>query len=73
MPRLPSISARECIIALEKTGFYVVRQRGSHLILRRDHPRTRVVVPNHKALKRGLLRGIIRQAGLTVEQFLELL
>lgn len=73
MAKLPVISARECISALEKAGFYVIRQRGSHIILRRDTPQARVVVPNHKELKTGMLRGIIRQAGMTVDEFVALL
>lgn len=73
--KLPVISGKECVRALEKAGFYVDRQRGSHIILRRDEPppaRT-VVVPDHKELDRGTLRSIIRQAGLTVDEFLALL
>jgi predicted RNA binding protein YcfA (HicA-like mRNA interferase family) len=71
--KLPVLSARECIVALEKVGFYVIRQRGSHITLRRDSPPGRVTVPNHKELRTGMLRAIIRQAGLTVEEFSELL
>ena len=73
MPKLPVLSARECIAALEKAGFHVIRQRGSHITLRRDNPSARVTVPNHKELKTGMLRSIIRQAGMTVDEFLELL
>ncbi len=73
MSRLPQVSARECIKALEKAGFYVARQRGSHIILRRDDPFARVSVPNHRVIKVGTLRGIIHDAGLSVEEFLELL
>lgn len=54
---------------LEKAGFYLKRQTGSHLILRRDKPFAQVVVPDHKALDRGTLRAIIRQAGLSIEEF----
>ncbi len=75
MPRLPLISGRECVKALEKIGFEVDRQRGSHIVLRRDEPepaRT-VVVANHKEIDRGTLKGIIEQAGLTTDEFLELL
>ncbi|RMD61293.1 type II toxin-antitoxin system HicA family toxin [Candidatus Parcubacteria bacterium] len=71
--KLPVISGRECIKALERAGFYVKRQRGSHVVLRRDNPFGQVVVPDHKALDRGTLRAIIRQAGLSVREFLELL
>jgi len=59
--------------ALEKTGFYFKRQRGSHIVLRRDDPFAQVVVPNHKELDRGTLRAIIRQADLSVDEFLSLL
>lgn len=73
MNKLPVISGRECIKALGKVGFYVKRQEGSHIILRKDKPFTQVVVPNHKELDRGTLRAIIRQAGLSVDKFTKLL
>ncbi len=73
MAKLPVISARECIAALEKAGFYVVRQRGSHITMRRDSPSARVTVPNQKELKKGMLRGLIQQAGMTVDEFVDLL
>ncbi len=72
MSRLPQISARECIRALEGAGFFVKRQVGSHIILRREEPFTQVTVPDHKELGRGTLRAIVRQAGLSVEEFLRL-
>ena len=49
------------------------RQEGSHVVLRRDDPFAQVVVPDHRALDRGTLRAIIRHAGLSVDQFLEVL
>jgi predicted RNA binding protein YcfA (HicA-like mRNA interferase family) len=58
---------------LNQAGFYLKRQRGSHIILRRDDPFAQLVVPDHKELDRGTLRAIIRQAGLSIEQFVELL
>jgi len=67
--KLPRLSGRECIAALAKAGYYEKRQRGSHVILRRDDPFAQVVVPDHKELDRGTLRAIIRQAGLTVDEF----
>lgn len=73
MSQLPQVSGRECVRALEQVGFYISRQRGSHIIMRRDEPPARVVVPNHKTVKRGTLRAIIRQADLTVEEFVDLL
>ena len=73
MSRLPGISGRECIRALAKIGFYTRRQTGSHIILRRDTPFAQLVVPDHRELDRGTLRAIIRQAGLSVAEFLRLL
>jgi predicted RNA binding protein YcfA (HicA-like mRNA interferase family) len=74
--RLPSLRAREVIRALERTGFVVSRTSGSHcrLIHAADPART-VTVPLHnsKDLKRGTLRSIFAQAGLTVSEFLDLL
>jgi predicted RNA binding protein YcfA (HicA-like mRNA interferase family) len=60
MSRLPQISGRECRKALEKAGFYLKRQEGSHMILRRDEPFTQVTVPDHKTLGKGVLRAVIR-------------
>lgn len=59
--------------ALSRAGFSLRRQHGSHMILRRDEPFTQLVVPDHKELDRGTLRAIIRQASLTVDQFINLL
>ena len=73
MTRLPVVSGRECGKALERAGFYVRRQEGSHIILRRDSPFAQLVVPDHKELERGTLRAILRQSGLTVDQFNALL
>jgi len=74
MTPLPTITGRECIRTLERAGFQVIRQKGSHVIMRRDSPNMRVTVPDHrKDLKPGTLRSIIRASGLTVEEFVNLL
>ncbi|HEX3052646.1 MAG TPA: type II toxin-antitoxin system HicA family toxin [Aggregatilineaceae bacterium] len=73
MSKLPLISGRDCAKALQKIGFYEDHHTGSHIIMRRDDPITTLSVPNHKELKKGTLRAIIRQAGLTVEEFAALL
>ena len=73
MSKLPRISGRECIKALEKSGFQYKRQEGSHVILRRTDPFAQVVVPDHTELDRGTLRAIIRQAGMSVDEFVKLL
>jgi predicted RNA binding protein YcfA (HicA-like mRNA interferase family) len=70
-PKLPVISGQECIKALEKAGFRVSKQKGSHIKLRRAG--RSVIVPNHKELDRGTLKSIIEQAGLTVDEFIGLL
>jgi predicted RNA binding protein YcfA (HicA-like mRNA interferase family) len=71
---LPVLSAREVIRALEKAGFRVARQKGSHAIL--QHPAgRRTVVPMHKGedLEPGLLLQILRDAGISQSRFLQLL
>ncbi|MBD2604524.1 type II toxin-antitoxin system HicA family toxin [Scytonema hofmannii FACHB-248] len=73
MSKLLIISGQDCIKALIKAGFCDLRQRGSHIILRRDEPFAEVVVPNHQELDKGTLRAIIRQIGLSVDEFIELL
>jgi predicted RNA binding protein YcfA (HicA-like mRNA interferase family) len=60
--------------ALAKIGYDVDHQTGSHMILRqKEPPHRRLTVPNHPELAKGTLRAIIRQTGLTVEEFIELL
>jgi len=73
MSGLPQISGRDCAKVLTKAGFYLKRQQGSHMILRRDEPFAQVVVPDHKILDRGTLRAIIRQAGLSPDEFVAML
>jgi predicted RNA binding protein YcfA (HicA-like mRNA interferase family) len=73
MSKLPVISGAECIKALEKVGFVVNRQRGSHITLVRQETSTQLTVPNHKTIAKGTLRTIIRDSGLTVDEFVDLL
>ena len=63
------VNGVEAVCALKRLGFVQLRQTGSHLILRKDN-RT-VVVPQHKPIKPGTLKGVIEQAGLTLEEFVE--
>ena len=63
------VNGIEAVRALKRFGFIQIRQTGSHLILRKDE-RT-VVVPQQKPLKPGTLKGVIEQAGLTLEEFVE--
>lgn len=75
MSRLPVISGSAVISALARIGYVVVRTRGSHVRLRHptDSKRQPVTVPDHKELKSGTLRAILRDAGLTVDEFRALL
>lgn len=74
MSRLPTdLSGKEVRSALERAGFTFRRQAGSHMILGREAPHARVVVPDHRQIRIGTLRHIITDAGLTVEQFVALL
>ena len=69
MPELPRISGNEAIRIFKKLGFYEARQKGSHVIMRRDDKGC--VIPRHKELAVGTLRSAIRQAGITVEEFVK--
>jgi predicted RNA binding protein YcfA (HicA-like mRNA interferase family) len=74
MPPLPAVTPSQVVKALEKLGFYQRRQHGSHLVMVRDGFHGRPVVPMHNGdIKKGTLRSIIRQAGITVEEFVALL
>jgi len=74
MTRLPrDVSGAECIRVLERAGFTIQRRNSSHVTMRRDDPYAWLVVPDHDEIKPGTLRSIIRQAGLTVEEFVKLL
>ncbi len=74
MPKLPVCSGIEAVKVLRKIGYEVDHQTGSHIILRhRQPPHRRLTVPNHREIAKGTLRKIIKEAGLTVEEFIELL
>ncbi len=74
MAKLPVVSGSEAVSAFGRGGYEVDHQTGSHVIVRhRDPPHRRLSVPNHKELAKGTLRTLIREAGLTVDQFAELL
>ena len=74
MTKLPVVSGTETVRALGRLGYQVDHQTGSHLILRQEAaPHRRVTVPNHRELAKGTLRAIIREVGLTVDEFGNLL
>jgi len=73
VPRLRRVSGQEAVRALERLGFVRVRQRGSHVMLKRQTPEGDIgcVVPLQRELALGTLRGILRQARVTLEEFAE--
>ena len=72
--KLPVVSGSEAVRAFSRIGYEFDEQHGSHMILRHaDPPHRRLSVANHKELAKGTLRALIREAGLTVEEFAELL
>jgi len=76
MSNIPQVSGKETIKALEKIGFVVITQKGSHVKLMRrlPHQKQTITVPMHKVLKKGTLRnGILKPINLTVEDFKKLL
>lgn len=72
MPKLPRVSGADVIRVLERLGFAQVRQRGGHVVLRRQTREGAVgcVVPLHRELATGTLRGVLKQAGVSAEEFL---
>ncbi len=74
MSRLPrSLSGNEVVRALRRAGFYFKRQKGSHIVLRRDEPFAQVVVPAQRSLDTGTLASVLDGAGFTAEEFSELI
>ena len=74
MARLPTVTSRQMIQALQRAGFEVDHQTGSHLVLRRASDGQRVVVPIHnRDLGRGLTLQIVKSAGLSRDEFVDLL
>ena len=67
MPKFPGLSGKDIIRALEKLGFQVVRQSGSHVLMKKGS--TGCVVPNHKEVKVGTVNGVLRQAEISPEEF----
>ncbi len=67
MPSLPLVSGAAAVRALEYLGFVVARQRGSHIVMRKGSQGC--VVPNHKEIKIGTLGGLLKQAGVSIEDF----
>jgi len=70
--RLPVVSGRETAKAFQKAGWTVVRWRGSHMILTKEGEEATLSIPDHRELGRGLLRALIRDARMTMDEFTQL-
>ena len=73
MPKLPRISAQKAIKTLTKIGWELSRQKGSHIIMIKKGSIYTLSIPNKSVVAPGLLRDLIKKAGLTVEEFIDLL
>jgi predicted RNA binding protein YcfA (HicA-like mRNA interferase family) len=73
MARLTNISGREAVKAFERAGWQQMGQVGSHLVLVKSGVRANLSVPQHRELSVGTLRALIHSAGMTVDEFLDLL
>lgn len=74
MSRLPrGLSYQRVVRALKRAGFSIRRQKGSHIVMRRDKPYAQVVVPAHRSIDTGTLDSILEGAGLTADRFISLL
>jgi len=71
LPR--GLAGKEVVKALQKAGFYIKRQKGSHIVLRRDNPFAQVVVPDHKSIDTGTLATILDGADLSIKDFIKLI
>lgn len=69
MPPLPVLSGAEVIRIFEKFGWQVVRRKGSHVVMTKHGQIVTLSIPDHKEVARGTLRGLIKMAGLTIDQF----
>ena len=66
----PLLSGKKIVKAFEKIGYYRVSQKGSHIKIRNDTRQITLIIPDHKEVDRWTLRGIIKDAELTIEEFL---
>jgi predicted RNA binding protein YcfA (HicA-like mRNA interferase family) len=73
MTKPPLLSGKEIVKAFEKSGYYRLSQKGSHTKIRNDTRQITLIIPDHKEVDRWTLRGIIKDAELTVEEFIKLL
>ncbi len=75
MPKLPIVSGREAVKAFQRLGFFVDRQRGSHIVMKKitSSGERGCVIPAHKEVAQGTLRGALKQSGVSEDEFREAL
>ena len=73
MPSLPVLSGQEVVRVFESFGWSVARQKSSHIIMTKAGETVTLSIPNHKEVARGTLRGLIRSANLTVDEFIKVI
>lgn len=73
MGKLGNISGKEAVMVFERAGWIALGQVGSHLVLVKPGIRVNLSIPQHKELAKGTLRALIRNAGMTVDEFIQLL
>jgi predicted RNA binding protein YcfA (HicA-like mRNA interferase family) len=71
MPEVPVLSSQHVVNAFERLGWQVARRRGSHIIMVKEGHIATLSIPAHKQVAKGTLRSLIRSAGLTVEEFVQ--
>ena len=72
-PKPPLLSGREIVKAFKKLGYYPVGQRGSHIKIKNDTTESTLIIPDHKEVDRWTLKGILKDAEISVEEFEKLL
>jgi len=72
MTKLPILTAKELIKILEKAGYFVARQKGSHIRMYHEE-KDSITIPNHKIIGRGLLKKILRDANISVAELIKLI
>lgn len=72
-PKPPLLSGKEIVKAFERIGYYRVGQRGSHIKIRNDTKEITLIIPDHKEVDRWTLKGILKDAELSIEEFIKLI
>ena len=72
-PKPPLLSGKEIVKAFARIGYYKVDQRGSHIKIRNDTKDITLIIPDHKEVDRWTLKGILKDAEISAEEFIKLI